>query len=575
MSHRTRCISMLTLAVLAAGASADTLTWSGLGDGTSFVDAGNWDPAGATIDLAALVDDFVIDDPNACVGCPGGVAQISWVAGEGSLTMSAGEMAGGAGIRFTTVDLSGGVMTRMFALECDITVSNDATLVLTGAGAPVNTTTVRMVGPDARVRFTNETPDEFRVEHASKFTYDGLPGIEGVTMEVVAEGDTGCVVRSLGGNFKAQTLVWNGTGGDGTSFTDPSNWDGTPTGGIIDANVLVDHYVLNDGVVGADQDGDGVGFGVRQLYFYADGDFTMTGGELMQELTNGTQGITGGRVFVSGGVLNRQFLSACEAFISGTAEVVLNGGADPVPFGAIVDLSGEQCSVTFLNETADDFRLEHVSKFRVDGALAVEGVNLVVQPFGKTGCVVTAIGAACPADLDGDDKVGGSDVGVMLSLWGGPGSGDLDGDGIVAGGDFGLLLSAWGDCPVNPCEGAKCDDGNECTIDYCDPVTGECVNELIDGCTPDFCDGVDCNDGDPCTIDSCDPLTGECINEFVEGCGEGGCGDPLAGACNQANGTPACSDAACCAGVCAIDSFCCEVEWDAACVNIASGVGDC
>ena len=145
----------------------------------------------------------------------------------------------------------------------------------------------------------------------------------------------------------------------------------------------------------------------------------------------------------------------------------------------------------------------------------------------------------------------------------------------MAGGYFGLLLSAWGDCPVNPCEGAKCDDGNECTIDYCDPVTGECVNELIDGCTPDFCDGVDCNDGDPCTIDYCDPLTGECINEFVEGCGEGGCGDPLAGACNQANGTPACSDAACCAGVCAIDSFCCEVEWDAACVNIASGVGDC
>ena len=96
---------MLTLAVLAAGASADTLTWSGLGDGTSFVDAGNWDPAGATIDLAALVDDFVIDDPNACVGCPCGLAQISWVAGAGSLTMSAGEMAGGAGIRFTTVDL--------------------------------------------------------------------------------------------------------------------------------------------------------------------------------------------------------------------------------------------------------------------------------------------------------------------------------------------------------------------------------------------------------------------------------------------------------------------------------------
>ncbi len=572
---RILTLAMLATAVAGASATADTLTWSGLGDGTSFADAGNWKPAGATIDLAALEDDFVIDDPGACVGCPGGVAQISWVAGEGSLTMTGGEMIGGAGIRFTTIDLSGGVMTRTFALECEIAVSNDATLVFNGGGNPVNLSTVSLAGADAMVSFTAETPDDFRAEHAGKFTFDGLPGIEGLTFEVVAEGDTGCAVRSLGGSFEPQTLVWNGTGGDGTSFTDLANWDGTPTGGFIDANVLVDHYVQNDGVLGADLDGDGTGYGVRQLYFYADGDFTMTGGEMVQDLTVGTQGITGGKVYVSGGVLNRQFLSACEAYISGTAEVVLNGGADPVPFGAIVDLSGEQCSVTFLDETTADFRLEHVSKFRVEGALAVEGVNLVVQSFGKTGCVVTAIGAACPADLDGDDQVGGSDVGVMLSQWGGPGTGDLDGDGVVGGADFGLLLSAWGDCPVNPCEGARCDDGNECTIDYCDPTTGECVHDLIDGCTPDFCDGVDCNDDDPCTLDYCDPLTGECINEFVEGCGEGGCGDPLAGDCDEANGTPGCSDAACCTGVCAIDSFCCDVEWDEACVNIASSLGDC
>lgn len=567
-------ISTLVLTA-ATTATGDTLTWTGLGDGTSFADAGNWAPSGAAIDITALVDDFVIDDPAACVGCPGGVAQISWVAGEGSLTMSAGEMAGGAGIRFTTVDLSGGVMTRLFALECQITVSNDATLTFTGAGNPVNLSTVALVGTEASVRFTGETPDEFLAEHANKFTYDGLPGIQGVTFEVVAEGDLGCRVRSLAGSFKAQTLVWNGTGGDGISFVDPANWDGTPTGGIIDADALVDHYILEDGVIGADVDGDGGGYGVRQLYFYADGDFTITGGVMEQDLANGTQGITGGRVFATGGILNRQFLSSCEAFISGDAQVILNGGADPLPFGAIVDLSGEQCSVSFTNETVDDFRIEHAAKFRVDGALAVEGVNLLLEPVGKTGCMVTALGSACPADLDGDDKVGGSDVGVMLSQFGGPGSADLDGDGVVTGGDFGLLLSAWGDCPVNPCEGVRCDDGNECTVDYCDPVTGECVHDLIPGCTPDFCDGVDCNDGDPCTIDSCDPLTGECINELVDGCGEGGCGDPLAGACNEANGTPACSDAACCNGVCAIDSFCCDVEWDSACVNLTAGVPDC
>lgn len=569
-------LSAALVACATLATDAETLTWTGGGDGASFADVANWagTPTGGAIDIAALVDDFVIADPAATVGGTGGVAQLSWVSGSGSLSMSAGTLNGATGLRFTTLDLSGGVMTRQFFLEVTATVSGTAELRLNGGGNPLNLSTIEVVGTEARVVFVNETPDDFRGEHAGKMTFDGLPAIEGVTYEVVADGGSGCVVRSLGGTFEPQTLTWNGVGGDGTSFIDLGNWDGTPTGGVIDADFLVDHYLLEDGIIGDDLDGE-EGFGVRQLYFYGDGDFTINGGILEQDLADGTQGITGGRVFATGGSLRRQFLSACEVFVSGTAEVVLNGGADPIPFGSIVDLSGDQCSVVFLNETAGDFRLEHVAKFRVDGVLAVEGVNLLVESAGKTGCVVTAFSAACPADLDGDGMVGGSDVGVLLSQWGGPGSGDLDGDGLVGGGDFGLLLSAWGDCPASPCEGVRCDDGNECTIDYCDPATGECVNELIPGCTPDFCDGVDCDDFDPCTIDSCDPLTGECVNEFVEGCGEGGCGDPLAGPCNEANGTPACSDAACCEGVCAIDPFCCDSEWDDACVNLTAGVGDC
>jgi len=52
-------------------------------------------------------------------------------------------------------------------------------------------------------------------------------------------------------------------------------------------------------------------------------------------------------------------------------------------------------------------------------------------------------------DLDGDGLVGGSDLGLMLALWGTPGTGgpfgsaDLDGNGVVEGADIGLLLSAW------------------------------------------------------------------------------------------------------------------------------------
>ena len=56
------------------------------------------------------------------------------------------------------------------------------------------------------------------------------------------------------------------------------------------------------------------------------------------------------------------------------------------------------------------------------------------------------IGMNCPADLDGDGSVGGSDMGLLLSQWGGDGTADFDGDGIVAGADVGLLLASWGPC---------------------------------------------------------------------------------------------------------------------------------
>jgi hypothetical protein len=48
-----------------------------------------------------------------------------------------------------------------------------------------------------------------------------------------------------------------------------------------------------------------------------------------------------------------------------------------------------------------------------------------------------------PADLDNDGVVGGGDLGVMLSNWGGSGTGDLNGDGVIGGDDLGRLLAAW------------------------------------------------------------------------------------------------------------------------------------
>jgi uncharacterized membrane protein len=48
-----------------------------------------------------------------------------------------------------------------------------------------------------------------------------------------------------------------------------------------------------------------------------------------------------------------------------------------------------------------------------------------------------------PGDLDGDGIVDSTDLGIILSNWGGSGAGDLNGDGVVDSAALGVLLSAW------------------------------------------------------------------------------------------------------------------------------------
>jgi hypothetical protein len=92
-------------------------------------------------------------------------------------------------------------------------------------------------------------------------------------------------------------------------------------------------------------------------------------------------------------------------------------------------------------------------------------------------------------------------------------------------------------CNAGTCKGTTnpCDDKNECTDDSCTPGVG-CQNKPAarpcddkNECTTlDFClsqgqcVGVprDCDDGDPCTLDSCDPLSGDCVHAMAEDGGE-------------------------------------------------------
>jgi hypothetical protein len=48
-----------------------------------------------------------------------------------------------------------------------------------------------------------------------------------------------------------------------------------------------------------------------------------------------------------------------------------------------------------------------------------------------------------PGDLNGDQKVDGGDLGILLSQFNQPGTADFDDSGFVDGGDLGFLLSVW------------------------------------------------------------------------------------------------------------------------------------
>lgn len=132
-------------------------------------------------------------------------------------------------------------------------------------------------------------------------------------------------------------------------------------------------------------------------------------------------------------------------------------------------------------------------------------------------------------------------------------------------------------CPgLPPCDPSliDCDDGNECTIDSCDPSSGVgvCINDPAPRFTPcsldpaicgfpfpAVCDGAgtcsvnacstdgDCDDSDPCTVDVCEPTCGICEVPAPAPDGtscDGGLG-PDSGACTAGACEPICDTFSC------------------------------
>jgi len=110
-------------------------------------------------------------------------------------------------------------------------------------------------------------------------------------------------------------------------------------------------------------------------------------------------------------------------------------------------------------------------------------------------------------------------------------------------------------CASTPVD-AACDDGNPCTVEHCDPVAG-CVAEPLpdqspcsdqnvcttgDVCMAGHCvtpgPSLGCDDGNPCTDDGCDGLTGcrHLENPARCPCSVGGTPRPSGTACVDGNG---------------------------------------
>jgi len=99
-----------------------------------------------------------------------------------------------------------------------------------------------------------------------------------------------------------------------------------------------------------------------------------------------------------------------------------------------------------------------------------------------------------------------------------------------------------------------------------DPDAGECFEPH---------DGIGCNDEACCTL-VCEALAFCCLVEWDQGCADVA-GDlcepppacPSEGSCFEPHPEPGCDDAACCELVCLFDGFCCAGPWDQLCADQA------
>ncbi|QDV05478.1 hypothetical protein Poly30_09760 [Planctomycetes bacterium Poly30] len=187
-------------------------------------------------------------------------------------------------------------------------------------------------------------------------------------------------------------IVW--TGAVGAGIFREANWDLTAsTVTVIDYTIpILDNVIL----MGPGQEAlipdlpgqeaftvaDGFTIRIDNLRVFASGNDGL-GGE-----TGGANGITvnivNGASFEPYFIRNRTFLD-----VDSTSQVIFRDPANPVNGSTINITLGS--TLQFLLETPNDFRNEHLSKLTVDGASAVEGVNIRIDNLGTQGSSIVVL----------------------------------------------------------------------------------------------------------------------------------------------------------------------------------------
>ena len=107
----------------------------------------------------------------------------------------------------------------------------------------------------------------------------------------------------------------------------------------------------------------------------------------------------------------------------------------------IVAIADREYALEFALRYAVESNGELVARCSIDGSISIQAIVDSIRNVD--------FGGDCPADLDGNGVVEGSDLTILLASWGLTGDSlptDLNGDGEIGGSDLAIVIGNWGSC---------------------------------------------------------------------------------------------------------------------------------